>query len=178
MMDVMSGITEEHLAEQEDWPEITGDPDAKALWADAYTRLLSVDRPGLLGDVTNRADALALRLSMVYALMDHSAIITEVHVQAALAVVAYSMRSCEILFGGRTGSTVADRLLLALITAGEAGLTATEIFSQVFGRNVPATEIAQALHLLEEIGRVYSTQTKTGGPGRPVVRWFARPQGN
>jgi 5S rRNA maturation endonuclease (ribonuclease M5) len=152
------------------------DDAAKTLWADAYTHILSVDRIGLLGDVTNRADALALRLSMVYALMDCSATITVAHVQAALAVVAYSMRSCEILFGGRTGNTVADRLLLALVTAGEAGLTQTEIFSGVFGRNIPSSEIASALGLLEEIGRAYFTETKTGGPGRPVGRWFIRDQ--
>jgi hypothetical protein len=139
---------------------------------------LSTERPGLFGDVTNRAEALALRLSMLYALLDGTDTIGESHVRAALGVVDYSLRSCAILFGGRTGSNLADRLLRVLTTAGEIGLTQTEIFSQVFGRNVPATEIAQALGLLEEIGRVYSQEVRTGGPGRPVVRWFARPGGN
>jgi hypothetical protein len=153
------------------------DDAAKALWADAYTHTLSVDRPGLLGDVTNRADALALRLSMIYALVDQCQGIHEVHVRAALAVVAYSMRSCEMLFGGRTGNTIADRLLRALADAGPAGLTQTDIFSGVFGRHIPSSEIASALALLEDTGRVFSTETKTGG--RPVTRWFLRdPSGN
>jgi hypothetical protein len=154
------------------------DQTAGQAWRTAYMTQLSTERPGLFGDVTNRAEALALRLQMLYALLDGTDTIGESHVQAALAVVDYSLRSCEILFGGRTGSSIADRLLRVLTTAGERGLTGTEIFSQVFGRNVPATEIAQALRLLEETGRVYSTHTKTGGPGRPGVRWFARTPGN
>jgi hypothetical protein len=46
-------------------------PDARALFADHYARLSSPP-PGVLGDVTNRATAHALRWSMLYALADQS----------------------------------------------------------------------------------------------------------
>jgi hypothetical protein len=154
------------------------DDAARALWADEYTHTLSVERPGLLGDVTNRADALTLRLSMVYALADESDRIREAHVRAALAVVGYSLRSCAILFGGRTGSTIADRLLQALQDAGRDGLSQTDIYAGLFGRNMPASEIATALRLLEETGRAYPVKGPTGPQGgRPEMRWFVRDAG-
>lgn len=148
------------------------DEAAARLWAYEYINHLSVERPGLLGDVTNRAEAIALRLSMIYALLDGDDTIREVHVRAAVAVVDYSLRSCAILFGGKTGNHLADRILRALPPGGGSDLTQTEIYSGVFGRNVLASEIAEALALLEDAGLIYSTEEETGG--KRVKRWRIR----
>jgi hypothetical protein len=48
------------------------DDEAEALWQQMYEELTQ-DRPGLLGAVTNRAEAQVLRLSLIYALLSMAA---------------------------------------------------------------------------------------------------------
>jgi hypothetical protein len=59
-------------------------PGAKALWELAYPEL-TAPRPGVFGMVTSRAEAHALRLALLYALMGRSRRIEPGHVEAALA---------------------------------------------------------------------------------------------
>ena len=77
------------------------DPEADALWHVEYPRL-SEERPGLLGAVTSRQEAHAIRLALIYAVLDRTPVIRAVHLQAALAVCAYALRSAEHCFGGLT----------------------------------------------------------------------------
>src|ERR671919_885136 len=57
------------------------DPEARELWAKIYLEL-SADRPALLGAATSRAAAQVLRLSLIYALLDGSAIVRPQHLRA------------------------------------------------------------------------------------------------
>jgi len=75
------------------------DAEAKALWASVYDGLTAA-RPGAFGMSTSRAHAQTLRLSLMYAMLDGSAVITPSHLRAALAVWAYCEASAARIFGG------------------------------------------------------------------------------
>jgi hypothetical protein len=70
------------------------DEEAKKLWRKRY-RDLTTGRPGLLGAVTNRAEAQVTRLSLLYALLDCSPDIKKEHLEAALAVWDYCLASAK-----------------------------------------------------------------------------------
>jgi hypothetical protein len=61
--------------------QVKMDCEASEYWEAAYPDL-SEGHPGLLGDVTSRGEAQVLRLSLIYALLDCSPIITVEHLIA------------------------------------------------------------------------------------------------
>jgi hypothetical protein len=106
------------------------DEKAKELWASVYPELTE-GRAGLYGAVTSRAEAQVLRLSLIYALLDRSRVITEEHLRSALALWAYCDASAAFVFGHKTGNMVADRLY-SFLQQGAQTMTA---ISNYFGRN-------------------------------------------
>src|SRR5205814_1467214 len=86
---------------------------ARALWHKAYEEL-SEGKPGLLGAVTSRAEAQTMRVACLYALLDCSKVVKEVHLRAALAVWDYAEQSARHIFGDSLGDPLADELLRAL----------------------------------------------------------------
>src|SRR5262249_44816902 len=82
--------------------EMSRDDDARAIWREVYGTL-SAGRPGLAGALLARAEAHVLRLSMVYALMDCSAVIQAEHLLAALTLWDYCERSVYYVFGDCLG---------------------------------------------------------------------------
>jgi hypothetical protein len=70
----------------------------KQWWRAAYGEL-SEGKPGMLGAITSRLDVLAVRLSLVCALLDRSLLIKAVHLNAALAVIKYCEASARFIFG-------------------------------------------------------------------------------
>ncbi len=139
------------------------------LWRDAYPRLTR-PRAGALGMVTSRAEAHALRLALLYALLDRSERIEAEHLRAALAVWGYCVRSAAYIFGEQAGDRDADIILEALRSA-PSGLTRSEIRRGLFGGNKPAASIATKLAMLLRMGLVRSESVPT--PGRPAERWIA-----
>ena len=101
------------------------DSEARELWHGVYPQL-SDGKPGLLGAMTSRAEAQTVRLATVYALLDGAPRIGREHLEAALALEAYSERSVQYLFGGKLGDPLADELESAIRLAPN-GLTRTEI---------------------------------------------------
>jgi hypothetical protein len=148
------------------------DADAAMLWEKLYNAELGVERPGLIGSVTARAEAYVIRLALIYALLDGAAIIRPAHLRAALAVWRYCAASARFIFA-RTGTGVpdADKLLEALREAGERGLTRTEL-SAVTGRNWSRTRLSEALDVLLT-GELVSRTEERPPRGRPVERWHA-----
>lgn len=142
---------------------------AKEIWASVYDEL-SQDRPGLVGSVTSRMEALALRIALVYALVDCSPEIDTPHLLAALAIVTYAQASATYIFGDSLGDPVADELLGALRRAGNAGMTRLAI-SNLLGRHQRAERIHAALGLLASRGLATMTVVSTGG--RPSEIWRA-----
>lgn len=149
--------------------EMRKDAEARADWRAVYP-MLSEGKPGMLGAVTNRAEAQTMRLAGNYALLDKSAVIRREHLRAALAVWTYCEQSAAYIFGTALGDPVADTIMQALREVAPAGLTRTDI-SNVFGRNRGSGQIDRALTALREAGRARSQFEET--EGRKAERWFA-----
>ncbi len=145
------------------------DPAADKVWCEVYEEL-SEGKLGLLGAITARAEAQVMRIACIYALLDHSSIIREAHLMAALAVWDYADASAEYIFGERMGDPAADRIVDALLQSPN-GMTRTDI-SNLFGRNRGANDIDRALRHIKSAGLAQCAQETTGG--RSVERWTAR----
>jgi hypothetical protein len=139
-------------------------------WTEVYTTLAQ-GAPGLLGAITDRAEAQTIRLALVYALLGQAQQIDTVHIEAALALWRYCEASARYIFGDIIGDPNADTVLRALRNAGAAGLSRTELFN-LFGRNLTANKIDAALVALLSAGKVRRGGMKKTG-GRPVETWFA-----
>jgi hypothetical protein len=149
---------------------IPRDPAAAELWRDLYPTL-SADRPGLAGAVLARHEAQAVRLGLIYALLDRSRTVGIAHLEAAVALLDYCTGSARYIFGDRIGDPVADRILEAL-RAGEE-LSRTGMYSALFDRHVPQARIEAALALLADGGLAHRVLQPT--MGRPVETWRAGP---
>src|SRR5262249_33436133 len=132
-----------------------------SLWEQEYARLTAL-RPGAFGKATSRGEAHALRLALLYALMDRSNRIEPEQLQAALALWDYCERSARYIFGDRTGDRDADRILEALRSAPN-GMTRSEIRRGIFGDHKPAEHVASKLGFLFHLGLVQTESLPTGG---------------
>jgi len=137
------------------------------LWDRAYVEQLSVERPGLAGAICARAEAHALGLSMIYALLDCSRVIRLEHIEAALAFWRYCEQSAFLIFGSRLGDPVADTILTELKARGE--LSRWEI-SNLFGRHRSAAELDRALQELLRLDLIREERRAT--EGRPMTVYF------
>lgn len=145
---------------------IRRDDAAHSLWNEKYPSL--ADRPGgLLGAATSRAAPHVLRLSLLYALLDRSAIITRPHLEAALAFWRYVEESTRFFFGDSLGDPIADSILAALRDRGELGLARSEI-SALSGRHWSSDQIDDALQRLATDGLAIGESVKTAGRSKEV----------
>lgn len=99
-----------------------------------------------MGAATARAEAHTVRLALLYALLDCSPTIVLAHLEAALAVWAYSHSSARWIFGDSLGDPTADDIW-ALAKDRADGVTRTEV-RDLFSRNKKAREIDRALTAL------------------------------
>jgi hypothetical protein len=146
------------------------DPDARELWHDAY-RQLARPLPGVLGQITARAEAHTIRLALLYALAAGKRQIGAQHLTAALALQDYAARSAAWALNSATGEPLAEQIHAALRN-NPAGLTRSQI-SDTLKHNQPAGQIDHALHTLQHASRATVTQIATGG--RPAHLWTATP---
>jgi hypothetical protein len=143
------------------------DLEAADLWDSIYP-VLSDDRPGLLGHVTNRAEAQVLRLSVIYAALDRSAWIRAEHLLAALAVWTYAEASAAWIFGAAKGDPIADEILAALRLGPKSRTEIRDLFSGHQTRD----RIDAALRTLQQAGLADLTRD-AGNGGRPRDDWHA-----
>lgn len=145
------------------------DDEAWAVWEHEYEfGRLAVERPGLIGALLDRDAAITLRLSLLYALLDCSHAIGVRHLEAALAVWDYGVRSVLHIFGDSTGDPDADAILRALRASGPLNRTA---ISALFGRHRTANRISAALQVLVDYRLARLETIETGG--RPAEVWHA-----
>jgi hypothetical protein len=145
---------------------VTRDPDASELWREAYADLSS-GRPGLYGQVTSRAEAQVLRLSLIYALLDRSATIRREHVEAALGFWGYCQQSARLIFGDGLGDVCAERVRKAI--EARPGITRTGLY-EATSKHTSRQQLLAALGTLEAVGLARRETEATGG--RPRERWF------
>jgi hypothetical protein len=143
------------------------DGEARELWAEVYPDL-SEGRPGLLGAVTARAEAQVLRLSLLYALLDRSGVVTAEHLLAALDVWDHALASARFVFGDATGDPVADKILRHVRRNGPQ--TQNDLVD-LFGRHVRGADIDRATDLLVAARLIVGIREETGG--RPRTVWVA-----
>jgi hypothetical protein len=148
--------------------EMRRDKQAAAVWATVYP-LLTMDRPGMLGAVTSRAEAHVLRLSGIYAALDGGHQIRLPHLLAALSVWDYSLASARFLFGDSIGEPVADIMLDALRKAAPEGLARNSVREDVFQRHVSSERIDLAIETLECLGQLQVVKESTGGRPRQML---------
>lgn len=143
--------------------------EARELWHHLYPRL-TADVAGRLGQVTSRAEAQVLRLSLIYAVLDGRNLIDVEHLQAATAVWDYCAASAAYAFGAGVGDSMADKILGALRNQ-RAGLTRSQIRELVGGRETEE-RIELAVGRLQRY-RLAEMSLETDTGGRPAERWFA-----
>jgi hypothetical protein len=139
-------------------------------WKDIYPKL-SESVPGLLGAITDPAEAQTIRLALVYTLLDQAPQIDVVHIEAALALWNFCVASARYIFGDLVGNPTADTILRALRAAGTDGLSRTDVVN-LFGRNLSTSQVDAALVALLSAGKVRRSNVKKTG-GRPREMWFA-----
>jgi hypothetical protein len=148
--------------------EMERDEKARELWISVYPAL-SAETSGHFGAATSRAEAQVLRLSMVYALADHSRFITAAHLRAALAFWKYVIDSARYLFGKQALSDHAIKAL-TYIRSHPEGATRSGLSNEVFQRNRTKRQIAEDLETLRSLDLAYPQSEETNG--RPLERWF------
>ena len=144
------------------------DAAARELWWHTYPQLTQ-PRDGLTGDLTARAEAHAIRLALIYTLLDGERRIQPQHLHAALALWDYAARSAAWALDQATGDPLAEHIHAALARSPN-GLTRTQI-RDLCQRNLPAEHVEHALHALAAAGRAQRQRTRTGG--RPAELWTA-----
>lgn len=147
---------------------VTRSRDARDLWFSVYPEL-TAESPGTLGAVVGRGEAQALRLSMIYALIEGSSVIEESHLRAALAAWRYCVTSARGIFPNTAPADPLDGKLLAAIQS-QPGINRRGLH-KVTGGNAKASELAQSLARLRDAGLAHVvTRVSTGG--RNAEQWF------
>jgi DNA replicative helicase MCM subunit Mcm2 (Cdc46/Mcm family) len=142
--------------------ELKRSPEAKDYWHYLYNELSRDDVPGVWGQVTSRAEAQVVRLSLVIALMDLSERINVEHLKAAEAVWKYCFESARDIFGERRYSHEGKRLLESLQSS---SLTMTQISHDVFNKHLHGARLNA---VMDEIKNEITTQKIDTG-GKPVT---------
>jgi hypothetical protein len=147
---------------------ISFDPHARERRIAAYDEL-SRGEAGLAGAATARAEAHAVRLALLYALLDCSEVIRLEHLEAALAFWGYSAASTRWVFGDSIGDPTADEIWTPARDRND-GITRTEV-SNLFSRNKKAREIDRALQALIDAGRLERATIRDGRTDRTLTVW-------
>lgn len=141
---------------------------ARELWESVYDSL-SEGGTGTVGRITARAEAQVVRLAVVYAALDSKPLISETHLQAALALWAYAETSARWIFGSQTGNALADKVRDA-VKASSGGIALSEVW-QLASRHGSKQQIENAIRLLEATGELRRETRATGG--RPATMLVA-----
>jgi hypothetical protein len=140
---------------------------ALTLW-DAVFAELTFEDPGIVGAMLSRQATHAYRIALTYSQLDKSEVITEVHLEAAMAVCRYARDSVIYLFGESKSNPVADTIVKALEKAPVKRLSLTEV-SALFKRHVGAEALRKALQELQERALVTVSTERRVGPGKPTT---------
>lgn len=137
-------------------------------WEALYAEAAARKRLGLFGALLARTEAQIIRLALLYALIDRSAVVDLVHLEAAEALWAFNERSVLHIFGSSTGDRHADALREYL----REGALEWESAKRALGLR-SAADLSEAVALLVSLGIAETvTAPREGSAGRPrrIVR--------
>lgn len=159
------------IADAANLDEIRLDAEAQADYVEAYP-LLVTDEPGAVGNLISRGAPMVMRIAAIYATLDVSETITRAHLEAALALWAYTDASIRHIFGAAhlTATNPYRRTILEALAAGP--LTQDEITNGLFSGNLRQPEPHATLDQLLTEGLIArSFHRPATGRGRPFARW-------
>lgn len=142
------------------------DTRAASLWDKLYYEL-SVDRSGVYGVVTARAEPQVLRLALIYCLLDAEDEIREKHINAAIALWNYCDESALYLFGNSNRQDSISRKILDFL---QSGLKSQTEINKYLGGKVSAMRLSSSLAELQALGSIFQT-TDASGQGRKKTIW-------
>jgi hypothetical protein len=138
---------------------------ARELWNGIYPELTTAV-PGLVGALLARSAAHVTRLSLLFALLGRAREVDVQHLKSALAWWDYVVQSAGIIFAGRTGNRVADRLRAELLPGQR--ITLASLRKDLFANHVEAGELRDGIELSRRLGDIdYALDSSTGG--RPAL---------
>jgi hypothetical protein len=150
---------------------ISRSAEAEAIWRSVYHDL-SAERDGLVGALIARSEPQVMRLACLYALLDSSSVVRSPHLEAALALWAYSEQSAQFIFGELKGDPAVDKALEALKRAER--LTTTDIHN-LFGRHADKGEVERVIReCLKHPNVIRETTNDTGGAPVTILIWVAK----
>ena len=144
---------------------------AQEFWEEQLD-VLRKRRPGLLGAILARGPAQVMRLAGIYAAADMVKMIEIVHLQAAIELWHYCMRSIDFIFGERLGDPDAERLLAAIEAAGPEGLSQTTIYRRVFGAHKDRETLNILLRRMVRSGLIRREFRKSQTGGHDASMWY------
>ena len=140
------------LGKAQQQKQVSLDKKAREFWAIQYT-YISEDKSGIIGSSTSRSEAQVMRLSLLFCLLDGLDIISQCHIQAAIALVEFCNFSVEFIFStpmdAEKGSD-ADKLLNALR---QRQMTQTEV-SKLFSGHKSRSELSLLLTDLQSLNKI------------------------
>jgi hypothetical protein len=135
------------------YDELSGADDEDAAWT-AFAR---------------RAAPYCRRIAALHAVLDHRSMVNETGLNAAAALVRYSIGSAKYVLDKSARNPKVDRLRRALDGAGDVGLSRREI-SALFSRNLTKEVLDELLKEIVTSGE-YETFRDTGQRGRPAEKY-------
>jgi hypothetical protein len=167
---------------KEDLP-VNLDAEAQELWENELYDALGVDQPGLFGQVIARGEPYVLRLALIYALLDlepckhdrqmlAQALLPDIsnlcirreHLEAALSVWGYNVKSADNLFGHKAVDRMSEKVLELLRAHQHTTSTLKTHFS-----NEQKKDVGITLARLERDGLIRRQEVPTSG--RPATVW-------
>lgn len=147
---------------------------ARLKWARVYRQQLAVpnDPSDTIRVLLERGAPYVRRIAFLLALMDGGGTVDVPHLNAALALWQYVADTWRYVYNdGAKRSVLAEKVLAALLDAGAAGLTRTQIREDVVrSGDVPGERIALSLSELASGGMAERLMVPTGGRPREVWR--------
>jgi hypothetical protein len=146
---------------------------ARELWYSQYESMSSPP-PGVYGAMVSRAAPQVLRLSLIYAILDHSTIVRRSHLESALAVWEYCRQSASYLFADQMGDPGAEKILAAIDAAG-VPVTRRQLNRAAFSGRCPETKLVRILDRLRRQGMIEQTTGQgSTARARSCQRWQRR----
>lgn len=141
--------------------ELKKSSETEMVWEGMYERL-SAEEMGIKGALIARGPVQVLRLAMVFALSDGTALIEPHHLEAAFAIWQYSTESIDYIYGDKIGDPVAQKILEQLKEDYPKQFNKSEIMA-MFSNHKSKHEIGCSIKNLLRHKLITEEKVQTGG---------------